>query len=71
MSSLAAYEFCRYRRIQELSGMAEALDLMNQLKAKKQGEKDRAEEEATLRARLAEEERKKKSWTNPSNYKFW
>ena len=51
--------------------MAEALDLMNQLKAKKQGEKDRAEEEATLRARLAEEERKKKSWTNPSNYKFW
>ncbi|KAJ6083410.1 hypothetical protein PENARI_c008G01836 [Penicillium arizonense] len=71
ISSLAAYEFCRYRRIQELSGMAEALDLMNQLKAKKQGEKDRAEEEATLRARLAEEERKKKSWTNPSNYKFW
>jgi cytochrome c oxidase assembly protein subunit 20 len=48
--------------------MAEALDLMNQLKAKKQGEKDRAEENAV---RLAEEERKKKNWTNPSNYKFW
>ena len=50
--------------------MAEALDLMNQLKAKKQREKDTAAEEAALHARLAEEERKK-SWTNPSNYKFW
>ena len=48
--------------------MAEALDLMNQLKAKKQLEKDTAAEEA---AKLAEEERKKKSWTNPTNYKFW
>lgn len=51
--------------------MAEALDLMNQLKTKKQREKDTAEEEAALRVRLAEEERKSKSWTNPSNYKFW
>lgn len=50
--------------------MAEALDLMNQLKAKKQREKDTAEE-AALRARLAEQEKKSKSWTNPSNYKFW
>lgn len=51
--------------------MAEALDLMNQLKAKKQREKDAAEEEVALRARLAEEEKKSKSWTNASNYKFW
>lgn len=48
--------------------MAEALDLMNQLKAKKQREKDTAAEAA---AHLAEEERKKKSWSNPTNYKFW
>jgi hypothetical protein len=33
-SSLASYEYCRWRRNNELSGMAEALDLMNQLKAK-------------------------------------
>ncbi|KAJ5499644.1 Cytochrome oxidase biogenesis protein Cox20 subunit [Penicillium expansum] len=71
ITSLASYEYCRWRRNNELSGMAEALDLMNQLKAKKQREKDVAEEEAALRARLAEEERKSKSWTNPSNYKFW
>ncbi|KAJ5773602.1 Cytochrome oxidase biogenesis protein Cox20 subunit [Penicillium paradoxum] len=71
ISSLASYEYCRWRRNRELSGMAEALDLMNQLKAKKQREKAAAEEEAALRARLAEEEKKSKSWTNPSNYKFW
>ncbi|KAJ5878629.1 hypothetical protein N7455_002094 [Penicillium solitum] len=71
ITSLASYEYCRWRRNNELSGMAEALDLMNQLKAKKQREKDTAEEEAALRVRLAEEERKSKSWTNPSNYKFW
>lgn len=47
--------------------MAEALDLMNKLKAKRQKEKDAADAEV---ARLAEEERKK-SWTNPTNYKFW
>ncbi|CAG7921740.1 unnamed protein product [Penicillium olsonii] len=68
ITSLGAYEYCRYLRNKELSGMAEALDLMNQLKAKKQLEKDTAAEEA---AKLAEEERKKKSWTNPTNYKFW
>ncbi|CAG8172639.1 unnamed protein product [Penicillium salamii] len=68
ITSLGAYEYCRYLRNKELSGMAEALDLMNQLKAKKQREKDTAAEEA---AKLAEEERKKKSWSNPTNYKFW
>jgi hypothetical protein len=30
ISSLASYEYCRWRRNNELSGMAEALDLMNQ-----------------------------------------
>ncbi|KAJ5551147.1 Cytochrome oxidase biogenesis protein Cox20 subunit [Penicillium sp. DV-2018c] len=68
ISSLASYEYCRWLRNKELSGMAEALDLMNQLKAKKQREKEAAEQEA---ARLAEQEKKSKSWTNPSNYKFW
>lgn len=64
---LGSYEYCRFLRNRELSGMAEALDLMNKLKAKRQKEKDAADAEA---ARLVDEERKK-SWTNLTNYKFW
>ncbi|KAJ5439458.1 uncharacterized protein N7458_010456 [Penicillium daleae] len=68
VTSLGAYEFCRRRRIQELHGMKEAVELMKELKEKKQRDKERAAEEA---ARRAEEEKRKKSWTNLSNYKFW
>jgi len=41
---------------------------MKELKEKKQRDKEKAIEAAALRT---EEERQKKSWTNPSNYKFW
>lgn len=41
---------------------------MKELKEKKQRDKAKAVEAA---AKRAEEERQKKSWTNPANYKFW
>ncbi|KAL4765463.1 uncharacterized protein BDW70DRAFT_155947 [Aspergillus foveolatus] len=68
ITSLAAHEFCQRRRIQELDGMKQAVEMMKELKIKKQREK---EEKAAEAARLAEEERKRKSWTNLANYKFW
>lgn len=68
VTTLAAFEFCRRRRILERAGMKEAVEMMQELKLKKQREKEMAAEEA---ARLALEERKKKSWTNLSGYKFW
>lgn len=68
VTSLAAYEFCRRRRIEELHGMKQAVELMKELKEKKQRDKEKAIEDA---AKHAELERQKKSWTNPSNYKFW
>ncbi|KAI9368294.1 hypothetical protein BJX61DRAFT_524592 [Aspergillus egyptiacus] len=66
--SLASYEFCQRRRIQELDGMKQAVEMMKELKLKKQREK---EQQAAEAARQAEEERKRKSWTNLANYKFW
>ncbi|RAK91992.1 cytochrome oxidase biogenesis protein, Cox20 subunit [Aspergillus costaricaensis CBS 115574] len=68
ITALAAHEFCQRRRVEELDGMKQAVELMKALKDKKQREKEQKIEEA---ARLAEEERKRKSWTNLSNYKFW
>ncbi|KAJ5608948.1 hypothetical protein N7528_009515 [Penicillium herquei] len=68
ITSLGAYEFCRRQRNEELHGMKQAVELMKELKDKKQRDKEKAMEEA---AKRAEEERQKKSWTNPSNYKFW
>lgn len=68
ITSLAAHEFCQRRRIQELDGMKQAVELMKELKIKKQREKEQQVAEA---ARVAEEERKRKSWTNLANYKFW
>ncbi|EYE98188.1 COX20 family protein [Aspergillus ruber CBS 135680] len=67
ITSLGSHEFCQRRRVQELDGMKQAVELMHQLKVKKQREKEQKLEEA---AHLAEEKRRK-SWTNPSNYKFW
>jgi cytochrome c oxidase assembly protein subunit 20 len=49
--------------------MKQAVELMKELKIKKQQEKE--QKAAEVAARLAEEERKRKSWTNLSNYKFW
>ncbi|KAL5340053.1 hypothetical protein BJX70DRAFT_130727 [Aspergillus crustosus] len=68
ITSLATYEFCQRRRIQELDGMKQAVVLMKELKIKKQREKEQQVAEA---ARLAEEEKKRKSWTHLPNYKFW
>ncbi|PLB37325.1 uncharacterized protein BDW47DRAFT_107300 [Aspergillus candidus] len=68
ITALAAHEFCQRRRLQELDGMKQAMELMQQLKVKKQKEK---EVKAAEVARAAEEERLRKSWTNLSNYKFW
>ncbi|KAL2835006.1 hypothetical protein BDW59DRAFT_136964 [Aspergillus cavernicola] len=68
ITSLATYEFCQRRRIQELDGMKKAVELMKELKLKKQREK---EQQAAEAARLVEEERKRKSWTHLANYKFW
>ncbi|PYH41907.1 COX20 family protein [Aspergillus saccharolyticus JOP 1030-1] len=68
ITSLAAHEFCQRRRVQELDGMKQAVELMKELKLKKQREKEQKEKEI---ARLAEEERQRKSWTNLANYKFW
>ncbi|PYI07504.1 cytochrome oxidase biogenesis protein, Cox20 subunit [Aspergillus sclerotiicarbonarius CBS 121057] len=68
ITALAAHEFCQRRRVEELDGMKQAVELMKELKLKRQREKEQKIEEA---ARLAEEERRRKSWTNPSNYKFW
>lgn len=48
--------------------MKQAVELMKELKDKKQRDKEKAVEEA---AKRAEEETRKKSWTNPVNYKFW
>lgn len=47
--------------------MKQAVDLMKEVKLKKQQEKEQAVEAA----RLAEEEKKRKSWSNLSSYKFW
>ncbi|GIK01397.1 hypothetical protein Aspvir_005433 [Aspergillus viridinutans] len=69
ITSLAAHEFCQRRRVQELDGMKQAVELMKELKLKKQREKEKQMAEEA--ARLAEEEKKRKSWTNLSNYKFW
>ncbi|PWY92539.1 cytochrome oxidase biogenesis protein, Cox20 subunit [Aspergillus heteromorphus CBS 117.55] len=68
ITALAAHEFCQRRRIEELDGMKQAVELMKELKVKKQREKEQKAEEV---ARLAEEKRKRESWTNLSNYKFW
>ncbi|KAL2860763.1 COX20 family protein [Aspergillus lucknowensis] len=68
VTSLAAHEFCQRRRIQELDGMKQAVEMMKELKMKRQREK---EQQAAEAARLAEEERKRKSWTHLPNYKFW
>jgi cytochrome c oxidase assembly protein subunit 20 len=48
--------------------MKQAVELMKELKIKKQREKEQQVADA---ARLAEEERKRQSWTNLANYKFW
>lgn len=48
-----------------MRGMAEAVKLMHDLKIKKEKETEQS------KAAEKEAERQRKSWTNPSNYKFW
>jgi cytochrome c oxidase assembly protein subunit 20 len=68
IASLVSFELCKRQRVNEMQGMAEAVKLMHDLKVKKE-----KETEQLKAAREAEQdaERKRKSWTNPSNYKFW
>lgn len=71
IASIAAHEICQRRRVKEIDGMKQAVELMRELKVKKQKEKEhkKAADEAARQAE--EEERRRKSWTNLSNYKFW
>ncbi|KAJ9291612.1 hypothetical protein DTO021C3_969 [Paecilomyces variotii] len=66
--SIAAYELCQRQRVKEIDGMKQAVEMMKELKLKKQREKEQKQAEEAARQ---EEERKRKSWTNLSNYKFW
>jgi cytochrome c oxidase assembly protein subunit 20 len=70
IASFATHEFCQRRRVKELNGMKEAVELMRDLKVKKQQEREQAKKAHEEAVRL-EEERRKKSWLNLSNYKFW
>ncbi|KAL1967580.1 hypothetical protein VTN77DRAFT_3095 [Rasamsonia byssochlamydoides] len=71
VASIVAHEFCQRRRVKELDGMRQAVELMRELKIKKQKEKEqkKAAEEAARQAE--EEERRRKSWFSLPNYKFW
>ncbi|KAJ5888487.1 hypothetical protein N7495_008528 [Penicillium taxi] len=64
IAAAATFELCQKHRRDELNGMKEAVELMKALKDKKQREKEMA-------SQRIEEEKRKKSWTNPDNYKFW
>ncbi|KAH8693015.1 hypothetical protein BGW36DRAFT_302255 [Talaromyces proteolyticus] len=68
ITSIISYEFCQRRRVNEVKGMKEAVELMQQLKVKKEKE---TEQLKAAREAEAATERKQKSWTNLSNYKFW
>lgn len=68
LTSLISHELCQRQRVNEMQGMAEAVKLMHDLKVKKEKE---TEQLKTAREAEQEAERKRKSWTNPSNYKFW
>ncbi|EEH49018.1 uncharacterized protein PADG_05097 [Paracoccidioides brasiliensis Pb18] len=70
IASIGMFEFCQRRRVQERNGMKEAVELMRELKIKKQQERERAKAETEAVA-AAEEARRRKSWTNWLNYKFW
>lgn len=70
-AALGMYSWCEYRRRQEAIGMTQAVAGMKMLQEKKKREEQEARERAEAEARRLEEERRKKSWTNPSNWKFW
>jgi cytochrome c oxidase assembly protein subunit 20 len=71
VTSISANEYCRYMRRKEKEGMRQAVEMMEELKRRKRLETEAVEKAAREAARAAEEERRRKSWTNPSNYKFW
>ena len=63
-----SFEHCRRRRREEMDSMKQAVDMMREIKARRQRQKDeRLESERTAAA----EEKKRKDWTDLSNYKFW
>ncbi|EER23246.1 hypothetical protein CPC735_046160 [Coccidioides posadasii C735 delta SOWgp] len=71
VASILTHQYCQRKRVKEMDGMKEAVQLMRELKIKKQKEQAEAQRKQEEEARLAEEERKRKSWTNLSSYKFW
>ena len=77
ITALGMWEYCHWKRRKEQSGMKMAVELLNEKrleKAKKQMEEKRlAKMEADRVAREAEEAeaRRRTSWTNLNNYKFW
>lgn len=72
VTSIAAYEFCQRRRVNEIEGMKQAVELMQELKMKKKREDEQLKISQEAARRVAEEEeRRRKSWTNFSRYKFW
>ncbi|KAK2743261.1 hypothetical protein FQN57_004950 [Myotisia sp. PD_48] len=70
LASVATHQYCQRTRAIERDGMKEAVELMKELKLKKQREKEAAQKQQEEVARKAEEERRK-SWTKLSSYKFW
>ena len=67
-TSVISFELCQRRRREEMDGMKRALDMMREIQSRKQRDKD---QKKASEAVAAEEERKRKDWTNIANYKFW
>jgi cytochrome c oxidase assembly protein subunit 20 len=58
--------------VNEIEGMKQAVELMQELKMKKKREDEQLKISQEAARRVAEEEeRRRKSWTNFSRYKFW
>jgi cytochrome c oxidase assembly protein subunit 20 len=49
IASIAAYEFCQRQRVKEIDGMKQAVDMMRELKLKKQREKEQKQAEEAAR----------------------
>jgi cytochrome c oxidase assembly protein subunit 20 len=58
--------------VNEIEGMKQAVELMQELKMKKKREDEQLKISQEAARRVAEEdERRRKSWINFSRYKFW
>ena len=70
-TSLVSYELCRRRRLEEIDGMKQAVDMMREIQLKKQREKEQKTAGQQAAALHADEQKRRKSWTDLSSYKFW